>query len=59
MKTRLMVAMAASLLLSCGARADEIKLLASAGLKAAYLELLPQFERESGHKVAAEWSSSP
>jgi molybdate transport system substrate-binding protein len=50
MKTRLMVAMAASLLLSCGARADEIKLLASAGLKAAYLELLPQFERESGHK---------
>jgi molybdate transport system substrate-binding protein len=37
----------------------EIKLLASAGLKAAYLELLPQFERESGHKVAAEWSSSP
>ncbi len=59
MKTRLMVAMAASLLLSCGARADEIKLLASAGLKAAYLELLSQFERESGHKVAAEWSSSP
>jgi molybdate transport system substrate-binding protein len=59
MKTRLMVAMAASLLLSCGAHADEIKLLASAGLKAAYLELLPQFERESGHKVAAEWSSSP
>jgi molybdate transport system substrate-binding protein len=59
MKTRLMVAMAASLLLSCGARADEIKLLASAGLKAAYLELLPQFERESRHKVAAEWSSSP
>jgi molybdate transport system substrate-binding protein len=59
MKTRLIVAIAASLLLACGARADEIKLLASAGLKPAYLELLPQFERESGHKVAAEWSSSP
>jgi molybdate transport system substrate-binding protein len=59
MKTRLIVAVAASLLLACGARADDIRLLASAGLKAAYLELLPQFEKESGHKVAAEWSSSP
>lgn len=58
MKARLIIAMAASLLLPFGAHADEIKLLASAGLKAAYLELLPQFERESGHKVAAEWSSS-
>jgi molybdate transport system substrate-binding protein len=59
MKARLIVGIAASLLFACGARADEIKLLASAGLKAAYLELLPQFERETGHKVAAEWSSSP
>jgi molybdate transport system substrate-binding protein len=58
MRARLIVAIAASLLLSCSARADEIKLLASAGLKAAYLELLPRFERETGHKVAAEWSSS-
>jgi molybdate transport system substrate-binding protein len=58
MKARLIVAMAASLLLSCGGHASEIKLMASAALKAAYLELLPQFERQTGHKVAAEWSSS-
>jgi molybdate transport system substrate-binding protein len=58
MKARLIVAMAASLLLSCGAHGDEIKLLGSAALKAAYLELLPQFERETGHQVAAAWSSS-
>jgi molybdate transport system substrate-binding protein len=58
MKARVIVAMAASLLFSCGAHADEIKLLASAALKAAYLGLLPQFERETGHTVAAEWSSS-
>lgn len=58
MKARLMIAIAANLLLSCGAHADEIKLLASAALKATYLELLPQFERETGHKVAPEWSSS-
>ncbi|MHB8268313.1 hypothetical protein [Bradyrhizobium sp.] len=45
MNARLIVAVAASLLLSCGARAGEIKLLASAALKTAYLELLPQFER--------------
>jgi molybdate transport system substrate-binding protein len=58
MKARVIVAVATSLLFSCGAHADDIKLLASAALKAAYLELLPQFERETGHKVAAEWSSS-
>jgi molybdate transport system substrate-binding protein len=58
MKARVIVAMAASLLFSCGAHAGEIKLLASAALKAAYLGLLPQFERETGHTVAAEWSSS-
>src|SRR5437660_196135 len=59
MKVRLILALVASLLLSCGAHAAEIKLLASAALKAAYLELLPQFEKETGHKIAAEWSSSP
>jgi molybdate transport system substrate-binding protein len=58
MNARLIVAVAASLLLSCGAHAGEIRLLASAALKAAYLELLPQFESQTGHKVAAEWSSS-
>jgi molybdate transport system substrate-binding protein len=36
----------------------EIKLIASAALKAAYLELLPQFEMATGHKVTVTWSSS-
>lgn len=35
-----------------------MKLLASAALKFAYLELLPQFEIATGHNVMAAWSSS-
>jgi molybdate transport system substrate-binding protein len=33
------------------AQAAEIKVMSSAGTKAAYLELVPQFERASGHTV--------
>jgi molybdate transport system substrate-binding protein len=58
MKARFIIAIAASLIMSCSAQAAEIKLLASAALKAAYLELIPQFERQTGHKVTADWSSS-
>ena len=39
-------------------RSAEIKLLASGAIKEAYLELLPDFEKASGHKVAAAWSST-
>jgi molybdate transport system substrate-binding protein len=38
--------------------AAEIKIIASGGLKAACLELIPNFERASGHKVAAVWAGS-
>ena len=58
MKARLIVAVAVSLLLPGMAQAAEIKLIASAALKAAYLELLPQFEMATGHKVTVAWSSS-
>ena len=58
MKAGLIVAVLASLLLPSTTQAAEIKLLASAALKAAYLELLPQFEMATGHKVTAAWSSS-
>src|SRR5476651_494211 len=58
MKARLIVAVAVSLLLPSMAQAAEIKLIASAALKAAYLELLPQFEMATGHKVTVAWSSS-
>jgi molybdate transport system substrate-binding protein len=59
MKARWLIAWAACLLVPGMAQAAEIKLLASGAVKEAYLELLPQFEQASGHKVAAEWSSTP
>jgi molybdate transport system substrate-binding protein len=59
MKARLIIAAAASLLLSSMAEAAEIKLLASAAIRDAYLELLPQFEKTSGNKVTAEWAGTP
>ncbi|MDB5810460.1 MAG: transporter substrate-binding protein [Betaproteobacteria bacterium] len=34
---------------------SEIQVMSSAAIKAAYLELVPQFERTSGHKVATRW----
>ena len=33
----------------------EIKVMGSAAIKEAYLELVPQFERASGHKVITTW----
>src|SRR5260221_7938445 len=58
-KARLIIAVAASLLLPRMAQATEIKLLASVAIKDAYLELLPQFEKATGHKVTAAWASTP
>jgi molybdate transport system substrate-binding protein len=58
MKARWLIALA-SLLVPGIAQAAEIKVLASGAVKEAYLELLPQFEQASGHKVAAEWLSTP
>ncbi|HET9663272.1 MAG TPA: substrate-binding domain-containing protein [Burkholderiales bacterium] len=37
---------------------SEIKVMASAAFREAYLELLPDFERESGHKVTNTWVPS-
>src|SRR5262245_62430802 len=51
--------MFASLGLSTAGQCSEIKLLASAAMEYAYLELLPRFEKETGHKVSVAWSSSP
>jgi molybdate transport system substrate-binding protein len=58
MTSRSIVAIAAVLLLSSIARAAEVKLFASGALKEAYLELLPEFEKVSGHKVSVAWSST-
>ena len=58
MKSRSIVVAAALLLLSTIAHAAEVRLLASGALKEAYLELLPDFEKVSGHKVTVAWSST-
>src|SRR5262249_40938608 len=53
------LATAAALILSAGlAQSAEVKLFASGALKEAYLDLLPDFEKASGHKVTTAWSSS-
>jgi len=58
MRSRWMAAAAAVLLLQGAAEAAEIRLFASGALKEAYLELIPAFEKASGHKVRLEWSST-
>jgi molybdate transport system substrate-binding protein len=40
------------------AQAAEIKVMSSAATKAAYLELVPQFERKSRHRVTTIWPPS-
>lgn len=37
-------------------QADEIRVMASAAMKEAYLELVPAFEQASGHKVITIWA---
>ena len=44
--------------LSSGATAAEINVLASGGFRAAYIALIPGFERDSGHKVVSAWGGS-
>lgn len=58
MKPTAIVVAAAALLLSSVAHAADVRLLASGALKEAYLELLPDFEKVSGHRVTAVWSST-
>jgi len=58
MKTRIALAAASMLLASVAARADEIKVLASGALQEIGHELLPQFEKASGHKVTVTWTGT-
>ena len=37
---------------------SEIRVMASAAFKPAYLELVPEFERATGHKVVTDWVST-
>jgi molybdate transport system substrate-binding protein len=63
MKTRIFVGQV--LLFAAGlfffiaaAAAAEIKVMSSAGFKAAYLELAAEFERTTGHKIVNAWGPS-
>jgi len=50
---------ASTLAFAAAARAQEISVLSTAAYKEVILELLPQFERASQHKVVTRFSSSP
>jgi molybdate transport system substrate-binding protein len=58
MKLGVIAIAAASLFLSQAVTAAEIKVLASGAIKEAYLELIPQFEKASEHKVATTWAGT-
>ena len=63
MRNRLINVVAAALgasilMLAETAQADEIKVLASVVMKETYLELVPQFEKASNHKVVTIWSGT-
>jgi molybdate transport system substrate-binding protein len=52
------LALAALLLLAPSARADEIHVMTSGGFTAALLELIPEFERTTRHKVLTAFGAS-
>ena len=58
MKAKLFAAAACGLLLSGAVQAAELKVLGSGAVKEAYSELLPQFEKASGHKVTVIWAGT-
>lgn len=56
---RRLAPLAVSLLLLAGAAAsEEIKVMTSGGFTAAFVELVPDFERATGHKVVAAFGAS-
>ena len=58
MNVRIALAAACALLISTVVRADDIKVLASAAMQDIGHELLPQFEKSSGHKVTVTWTGT-
>ena len=58
MKAKLIAAAAAALLTSTIANAAEINLLASGAMREALLELMPQFEKASEHKIKVTWAGT-
>src|SRR3954454_6299750 len=58
MTLRSVLAAVIFLLFTGAAQSAEIRLFASGALKEAYLELLPNFEKTSGHSVKVVWSNT-
>jgi molybdate transport system substrate-binding protein len=58
MKTKIVTAAAGALLLSGMASAAEIKVLSTQAPQQAYLELVAQFEKATGHKVATVFTGT-
>jgi molybdate transport system substrate-binding protein len=50
--------LAAAMAISATAQAADITVLATPGVKEAYLELVPLFEKTSGNKVATTWAGT-
>lgn len=48
----------ATLVLPAAARADEVRVMISGGFSAAYKQLVPQFERATGHTVSTAYGPS-
>jgi molybdate transport system substrate-binding protein len=58
MKSGLLTAAAGALLISSMTHAAEIKVLSSAAFREAYVELVPQFEKATEHKVTTTWAGT-
>src|SRR5437660_5180137 len=58
MRTAVIIAAAGALLLSGMAQAAEIKVLSTQATQEAYLELVAQFEKATGHKVATVFTGT-
>lgn len=58
MRTRLVGAALGAMLLSTSAHAAEIKVLATQAIEGAYRELVPLFEKASGHTVATTFTGT-
>lgn len=58
MKLGIILVATATILLPNWASGAEIKVLASGATKEAYVELVPEFEKSSGHKVVTTWTGS-
>ena len=58
MRIRIVVAALVALLLSPVAHAAEIKVLSTQAVEGAYRELVPQFEKASGHKVTTMFTGT-